>query len=93
MKLQAEYEHAKTIALEKVNDEILYNHTYSIIQCGQYKNLEVRIAHDLKNVTMPVKTVCSWYDKYDCNDNHITTLYKRILKNNYPKTWILIQSK
>ena len=41
---------------------------------------------------MPLATVCEWYDKYDCNDEHITELYKRIIKENYPMTWEAIVS-
>ena len=89
MKLQNEYEYATQMATSKVTDEALYEHAMNIAHTGAsgIKKLDVRIANDLKYATMPVNVICDWYAKYNCNDNHITTLYKRILKEHYPKTW------
>lgn len=92
MKLQAEYEYAKTLATGKVTDNNLYEHVLRVVKEGKYNHLDVRIAHDLKFATMSSATVCTWYDKYGCNDDHITTLYKRIIKDSYPMTWETIQS-
>lgn len=91
MKLQNEYEYATNMAVGKVTDEELYNHVKRVVEQGKYNHLDVRIAHDLKFATMPSSTVCEWYDKYDCNDDHITTLYRRIIKERYPTTWGSIQ--
>lgn len=38
--------------------------------------------HCLRAVTSD-ETICEWYDKYNCNDDHITTLAKRALKEVY----------
>ena len=91
MRLQAEYEYAKTLATNKVTDNDLYEHVLRVGKEDRYNHLDVRIAHDLKFATMSSATVCTWYDKYGCNDDHVTTLYKQVLKNNYPKSWETIQ--
>lgn len=91
MKLRQEYEYATNMATGKITDEELYNHVLRVVKDGHYNHLDVRIAHDVKFATMPSSTICEWYDKYDCNDDHITTLYKQVLKNNYPKSWETIQ--
>ena len=92
MKLKGEYEYAKALATGKVTDTDLYNHVLRVLKEGKYNHLDVRIAHDLKFATMSSATIVMWYDKYGCTDDHITTLYKRIIKNNYPMTWETIQA-
>lgn len=47
---------------------------------GDYKDFETRLAWDCLRLTVPSSTICEWYDKYNCNDNHITTLAKTALK-------------
>jgi hypothetical protein len=47
---------------------------------GNYKDFETRLAWDCLRATVPVEVRCSWYEKYDCNDDHITTLVKKALK-------------
>ena len=91
MKLRQEYEYATNMATGKITDEELYNHVLRVVKDGHYNHLDVRIAHDVKFATMPSSTICEWYDKYGCNDDHVTTLYKQVLKNNYPKSWETIQ--
>lgn len=47
---------------------------------GNYNDFETRLAWDCLRATVPSIVICSWYEKYDCNDNHITTLAKTALK-------------
>ena len=42
---------------------------------GTYKCFEVRFAWDVCHAVFSTKEVCSWYDKYNCNDGHITSLF------------------
>lgn len=51
---------------------------------GGYKDLETRIAWDLLYATKGTTWICSLYDKYGCNDLHITTLAKQALQQVYP---------
>ena len=46
---------------------------------GNYKDFGTRLAWDCIHCSIPSETVCGWYDKYNCDDNHITTLAKAVL--------------
>lgn len=50
---------------------------------GEYKNFETRLSWDILRGIIGTTTICSWYDKYDCNDAHIKTLARRALKEVY----------
>ena len=43
---------------------------------GKYNNFEVRFAWEVCGAVFSAKEICSWYDKYGCNDDHITSLFK-----------------
>lgn len=90
MKLKAIYNEVEQKVLSKVEQDVLIAHIEDVIKSGKYQDLSVRIPHDVKYVLFTPKEVCSWYDTYDCNDNHITTLFRQIIKNNYPKAWSMI---
>lgn len=47
---------------------------------GKYKDFEKRLAWDCLHKTVPSSVICEWYDKYNCTDDHITTLAKNALK-------------
>ena len=47
---------------------------------GNYNKFEVRFAWDVCHAVFSTKEVCSWYDKYGCNDDHITSLFKAACK-------------
>lgn len=47
---------------------------------GEYNDFETRLAWDCLRATVPAETICDWYEKYNCNDTHITTLAKAALK-------------
>jgi hypothetical protein len=46
---------------------------------GGYKNFENRLAWDCLHAVVPVSVICEWYTKYDCNDEHISTLARKAL--------------
>lgn len=41
---------------------------------GKYNNFIVRFVNDVKYAILSPAEVCTWYDKYQCNDKHITSL-------------------
>ena len=47
---------------------------------GNYKDFETRLAWDCLHRTVSTDTICEWYNKYNCTDDHITTLAKKALK-------------
>lgn len=52
----------------------------SLKKSGNYNDFETRLAWDCLRASVPVEVRCSWYQKYNCNDEHITTLVKTALK-------------
>jgi hypothetical protein len=48
-----------------------------------YNDFETRLAWDAIRAAVGTQKICEWYDKYNCNDSHITTLAKRALKEVY----------
>lgn len=91
MKLLAIYEECTKKVTDNISDDRLSLYVEDLKKTGNYKNLMVRVPNDVKYALFSPKTVCSWYETYDCNDNHITTLFKKIIKENYPKTWEAMQ--
>ena len=62
--------------------EVLKNHS-NVIEyreklkaSGKYNKFEVRFAWEVCDAVFSTKEICSWYDKYNCNDDHITSLFK-----------------
>jgi hypothetical protein len=49
-------------------------------ETGNYKDFGTRLAWDCIHATIPSETVCDWYDKYNCHDDHITTAAKAVLR-------------
>ena len=47
---------------------------------GNYKDFGTRLAWDCIHCSIPSEIVCGWYDKYNCNDDHITTAAKSVLR-------------
>ena len=58
----------------------LEEYAETLKKSGNYKDFETRLAWDCLHAVMPSSTICEWYEKYDCNDDHITTLAKTALK-------------
>lgn len=78
MKLQKEMEFVK--GQFQNNLEKIKEYAPQLKASGQYKDFEVRLAWDCIRAFVGSGTVCLWYDKYNCNDTHITTLAKKALK-------------
>lgn len=77
MKLAAELD----FVVEKFKQiKNLEEYAVDLQKYGLYKDFETRLAWDCLRKTIPASTICEWYDKYDCNDDHITTLAKKALK-------------
>jgi hypothetical protein len=58
----------------------LENYAAILEEVGGFNNFETRLAWDCLRATTPSSTICEWYEKYDCTDDHITTLAKKALK-------------
>ena len=58
----------------------LQEYAVSLKANGNYKDFGTRLAWDCIHATIPSEIVCGWYDKYSCNDNHITTAAKAVLR-------------
>ena len=58
----------------------LEEYAVNLKKYGLYKDFETRLAWDCLRMTIPSNTICEWYEKYGCNDDHITTLAKKALK-------------
>jgi hypothetical protein len=59
-------------------------HVEMVKAAGNYKDLETRIAWDLLYATKGSAWICELYSKYDCVDDHISTLARRALRQVYP---------
>lgn len=78
MKLQKEYEYVKkqfANNMDKIKD-----YAPKLKESGQYKDFEVRLCCDCLRAFVGSGTICLWYEKYNCNDKHIITLGKKVLK-------------
>lgn len=91
MKLDNLYNDVANKVVACIPEQMLIDHVRAVQNSGRYKNLTVRIAHDIKNVVFSPATICEWYDKYNCNDNHMTTLFKKVIRENYKVAWDIIQ--
>ena len=58
----------------------LESYAEELKKSGNYNDFETRLAWDCLRLTVPSSTICEWYEKYNCNDTHITTLAKTALK-------------
>lgn len=81
MKLQAEL----PLLVDKLHciADMIKAHAIILRKRGIYKDLETRLAWDCLRAVVPTETICEWYDKYKCNDDHISTLAKKALKEVY----------
>ena len=90
MKLKAIYDKVEQRVTEKIDAKMLEDYIKEVAMHGDYRDLSVRIPNDVKIAVFKASEVCEWYDKYDCNDNHITTLFRKIIQENYREAWRLI---
>ena len=80
MKLQNEY-NGLVERMVKIDRGQIKRHAEGIRENGGYKCFETRLAWDLLRLVTPTATICDWYEVYDCNDSHITTLAKKACKD------------
>ena len=77
MKLAAELD----FVVEKFKQiNCLEEYAIDLKKYGLYKDFETRLAWDCLRKTVSTDTICEWYNKYNCTDDHITTLAKKALK-------------
>lgn len=79
MKLQAEYNYIKKQFEDNV--EKIKDYAPKLKASGNYKDFEIRLTWDCIRAFVGTGTVCLWYEKYNCNDTHITTVGKKVLKD------------
>jgi hypothetical protein len=78
---------------ERIPEENLLDYIEVVQKEGNYKNLMVRTVNDIKYALFSPQEICSWYDEYNCNDSHITTLFKKVVRENYPTAWKIMEGK
>ena len=79
MKLQAEYNYIKKQFEDNV--EKIKDYAPKLKASGNYKDFEIRLTWDCIRAFVGSGTICLWYEKYNCNDTHITTIGKKVLKD------------
>ena len=79
MKLQTEYNYIKKQFEDNV--ERIKDYAPKLKASGNYKDFEIRLTWDCIRAFVGTGTVCLWYEKYNCNDTHITTVGKKVLKD------------
>ena len=77
MKLKSEI-HYVTERFSKIKN--LQEYAVSLKANGNYNDFGTRLAWDCIRATIPIETVCDWFDKYNCHDDHITTAAKAVLR-------------
>ena len=76
MKLQNELEATieRIEALKEQTDVLAYRE--QLRRLGHYKDFEVRFVNDIKTAIFTIDEICDMYDKYQCNDTHMTSLMR-----------------
>ena len=61
---------------EKIQRHALWFQQYGkqLREKGGYRDYETRFARDVLRKVVTTFEICDWYDRYDCNDRHITAL-------------------
>lgn len=77
MKLQKEYD--SLLPVWNRNSTAIKGYAEKLKEQHNYNNYEKRLAWDILRFTVPVGIICSWYDEYNCTDEHITTLAIKLL--------------
>lgn len=84
MKLQAELNN--TIEKFKLLDcTNVYKYAISLKKSGNYNDFLTRLAWDIARATVKTSNICELYEKYNCNDTHLTTLFKTALLQVFPE--------
>lgn len=79
MKLQNEYDYIRN----KFENNLAKIKEYApkLKQSNNYKDYKTRLVWDCLRAFIGINIICNWYDMYDCNDVHITTVGKKVLKD------------
>ena len=93
MKLDKMYKDVTNRVTEKITEDKLIAYIDAITKEKEYKDLAVRVASGVGMAIFQPAEICEWYDKYNCNDSHIMTLFKKVIRENYPKAREIIQNK
>lgn len=78
MKLKDEKDFVKNKFAE--NLEKIKEYAPALKASGNYNDFEKRLTFDCLRAFVGTSTMCEWYEKYNCNDAHIFTLGKNVLK-------------
>lgn len=89
MKLKKEYNYIIEM-FKKINPEKLYNYAIELKKSKNYNNFEIRLCWDIARACIPCEVLCSFYDKYNCNDSHKTTIFKKAMHEVFPDVKNLI---
>ena len=93
MKLSGIYKDVATRVTTGITEDRLIDYINAITEDKEYKDLAVRVASGVESATFSPAEICEWYGKYDCHDSHIMTLFKKVIRENYPNAWKVIQDK
>lgn len=66
--------------MRKLDAEKVKAYAAQVKESGDYRNYETRITNDILHAAIQTSDICEWYEKYNCNDTHITTLAKSCVK-------------
>ncbi len=56
----------------------------ALAKAGGYNDYLTRLAWDVLRSCYSSTEICAWYEKYNCNDGHITTAARAALLAVYP---------
>ena len=60
--------------MKKLDHDNVIKYANELKKSKDYKNFEIRISNDILYACTKPDDICDWYDKYNCNDTHKTTL-------------------
>jgi len=83
MKLQNEIDFAVTKVdqfIQRNGIEKVKSYMLDVYNSKDYKNFDVRISNDIIKGVLGIRYICDMYDKYKCNDQHITTFAIAVMK-------------
>lgn len=52
---------------------------------GNYNDFITRLSWDILRACYTTEEICSFYEKYDCNDKHLTTASRAALLHVFPE--------
>lgn len=84
MKLQAELNNIikKFSTLSK---DTVINYARMLKKSGEYNDFITALAWNIALATVTTSIICELYEKYNCNDSHLTTLFRKALLETFPE--------